>query len=184
MCRRTLTILMLGGALVAVLGAGSSWVLAHGGGPMGSPGHGMGPLGMMGHMGSAGLLRMSRMMGAMGAGSIWMLDLSDEQRTTIHKIQDELRKAHWRVMGKVMDESSKLRDLYSEEEWDQKRIGAVYGTIFDLRRQLIEARIDAHNRIVAALTKQQREQLKNIRHGHYRRPGMMGPGMHGGMMGG
>ncbi len=131
--------------------------------------------GMCGMGGGAGMMGHGMMHGGMGMiGPVWMLDLSAEQRTKIHKIQDDLRKEHWIIMGKIMDEQAKLRDLYDEDTIDQKKIGAVYDSLFALRKQMILARLDAMNKIRGVLTKEQLEQLKKLRCGGM---GMMGGGM-------
>ncbi len=151
----------------------------------GGYGMGMGP----GMMGGSGMMGMGAGMmggGMMGLHGLNMLDLSDEQRGKINAIHDKLRKQHWEVMGKMMDEHNALRDLYDAETLDGKKIGATYDRIFRLKRQMIDTGIKAHNDAVAVLTKEQREQLKQLRRGR----GMGGPGMggrgpmgQGGMMG-
>ena len=145
----------------------------------GGYGMGMGP-GMMGGQGmmgggmgmGAGMMMGGGMMGLHGLN---MLDLGDEQRGKINAIHDKLRKQHWEVMGKMMDEHNALRDLYDAETLDGKKIGATYDRIFKLKRQMIDTGIKAHNDAVAVLTKEQREQLKQLRRGR----GMGGPGMGG-----
>jgi len=152
----------------------------------GHGGDGMMGQGMMGGgMMGQGMMDddMMGMMGGMmhGSGPIGMLDLTDDQRAKINKIQDEQRKKNWDAMGKIMDEQSKLRDLYAADKRDPKIIGAVYGTIFNLKRQMIEATIDAQNRMEALLTDQQRQELKQSRRGTG--GSRMGPGgARGGMM--
>ena len=146
----------------------------------GGPGGGMGMMGgggMMGGMGMGGP-GMGMMGGGMmgGMGPVWMLDLSDEQRGKIEKIQDDARRKNWDTYGKIMDEQSKLRDLYSGETVDAKKVGAVYGGIAKLQQQVIEASVEAHNRIQAVLTKEQKEQLRQWRRGGMGGRGMMGPG--------
>ena len=113
-----------------------------------------------------------------------MLDLTPEQRTKINKIHDELRRKNWEALGKVHDEEAKLRDLYAADKRDPKAIGAVYGSIYTLKRQMIEAGIDAHNRMEALLSDAQRAQLKQMCSGMGPGArGMMGPGgMQRGMM--
>ncbi len=140
-----------------------------------SRGYGMGGSGMMGMgggmMGGHGIMGSGMgMMGGMDMSAIRMLDLTDQQRARINKIQDSLRKKNWNTMGKIMDEKAKLRDLYAADKRDPKRIGAVYGRIFDLKRRMIEAAITAKNEQEAILTKQQRKQLKQWR-GNVRRCG-------------
>jgi len=148
--------------------------------PMGMLGGGMGR-GMMGDgmmggmgMGMTGGMGMG-MMGSMHGAPFQMLDLTSEQRTKINKIHDELRRKNWEALGKIQDEEAKLRDLYAADKRDPKAIGAVYGSIYALKRQMIEAGIDAHNRMEALLSDAQRAQLKQIR-------GSMDPGARG-MMG-
>ena len=168
---------ILGIAVVALLASGV-WAQGMGGWGMGMMddsdmpmmGGGMGP-------GSCGMSGGS--MGMMGYGSFSSLDLTKDQQAKINKIQDELRRQHWAVMGKMMDEQTKLRDLYDEEKLDAKKISAVSDAIHVLRKQMIESRIDAYNRMREVLTKEQREQL-NKRSGS----GTMGQGhRHGTMMG-
>ena len=141
---------------------------------------------MMGGMGGGMMMGQGTGMmgmggGMMGTGPVWMLDLSGEQRTKINRIQDELRKEHWTIMGKIMDEQAKLRDLYEADTPDAKKIGAVYDTIFSLRKQMIMTRIEATNKVRGVLTVEQVEQLRKLRRGRW---GMMGGCMMGGMGGG
>lgn len=138
--------------------------------------HGMGYMGMMGT--GPAMMEMMDSPGMMGAmGRVEMLDLTKEQRASIHKLQDQLRRTNWDAMGKIMDESSKLRELFAADKPDAKKIGAVYGNIFDLRRQMIENKIDTQNRLDAVLTMEQREQLKQRGHGHGYGAGGGGHGM-------
>ncbi|MFQ5994748.1 MAG: Spy/CpxP family protein refolding chaperone [Acidiferrobacterales bacterium] len=201
---RKIVLALITGAFVVI---GISAAVGHGGSPGYSRGYGMGGPGMMGgHMGPGmagfgGMYDMPMMgpgMGHMGAtgslGPVWMLDLSNAQHSKIHAIRDELRKKKWKIMGEIMDESSKLSELYRADRPDPKKIGAVYAKIFDLRRQMIETTVAARNRQRDVLTDEQRAQLNQWRHG---RPGRAGPGygfgphgqpgmqpMHRGMMGG
>jgi len=169
MNRNTFAGLTVCGALISALA--SSSVLAQGGGMMG---HGMG--GGCGMMGMGGGMKGGH--GMMGMGPIWMLDLTAKQQTQIDKIHNDLRKQHWGVKRKMMDERNKLHELYGAEQRDAKKIGKVYGALFNLQRQMIETKIDAHNRMETVLTAEQREQLKQTR------GGMMGHGMGRGMRGG
>ncbi|RJQ49298.1 MAG: periplasmic heavy metal sensor [Gammaproteobacteria bacterium] len=144
------------------------------GGTLQAGGMGMGP-GMM--MGGDGMMGggMMDMMGKDGMAPFSRLNLSDEQRATLRKIEDEQRKKTWGLTGKIMDESAKLRELYGADVPDANKIGAIYDRIFDLKREIIVTGIEARNKARAALTKEQREQFKQQRRGG------MGPGM---MMGG
>jgi Spy/CpxP family protein refolding chaperone len=152
---------------------------------MGGSGMGMGPGGGMGmgmmSMGGPGM----GMMGGMGMGPgggmgpVSMLDLTDEQRNKIENIHDDVRRKNWDTYGKIMDEQSKLRDLYSGETVDAKKAGVVYGNISKLQQQVFETNIEAHNRAQAVLTKEQKEQLKQWSRGGMGGRGMMGPGGYG-----
>lgn len=133
------------------------------GGGMGGMGPGMGGMGMMGMGPGAGA----------GMHPFAMLDLTDDQRTKLGKIQDETRKRHWDLMGKVFDEQARLRDVYATERPDPKQVGQVYGNIAKLQQQMAEITTDAHNRMFDVLTKEQREQLQQWRRG------MMGLGSMG-----
>lgn len=163
-------------AVVAVLLAGAGTASADdsagpGGCPMGMGyGMGMGP-GMTG--GGMGPGMGMGMMGG-GMGPYGMLDLSADQQGKINKIHDETRRKNWATYGKIQDEQAKLRDLYLADKRDTKAISAAVAGIQALERQVLETRLDAHNRMDALLTDAQREQLRQWRSGR-------GPG---GMMGG
>jgi Spy/CpxP family protein refolding chaperone len=172
MNRKSVVSLVLGAAILLGLGVLSSVTQAHSGRPMMTDeqrqqmmdfhggGYGMGS-GMMGPGMMAPGMMGHGMMGHMGP--MWMLNLTAEQRAQIRGIHDEQRTQRWSIMGKIMDESSQLHVLYAAEKWDPKAIGAVYGKIFDLKRQMIEASISAHNRWEAVLTQEQRDQLDKWR---------------------
>jgi len=51
------------------------------------------------------------------------------------------------------------------EKRDPSAIGKQTMKMAELRRQLVEASVDAHNRMEALLTKEQKEQLRSFRHG-------------------
>ena len=158
-------------------------------GMMGGYGNGMGP-GMMGGyggygmgpgmMGGYGNGMGPGMMGGRGMWALSALNLTDDQRSKINKIFDDERKQHWTVMGKMMDEQNKLRDLYEQSEPDPKKVGAAYGAIAKLRQQMLETHVQASNEVQKLLTKEQREQLEQRRRGGWE-PGA-GPGPRG-MMG-
>ncbi len=157
-------------------------------GMMGGQGMGHGMMGGqgMGHgmMGNQGMG--PGMMGNQGMGPDMMaggLDLSSEQRKQISRIQTTLRKQNWTLQGEIIDAQGALFELYADETPDAKKIGAVYGKIFDFRRQMIEAAIEAQIRQRAVLTEEQRKQLQQGRfgqsggehgHGQGTMPGEMG----------
>lgn len=147
-------------------------------GGYGGPGQGPYGPGMMRGQGQAygygsgmmgGGMMSGGMMGGMGLGPLQALDLNEQQQTRINQIRDETRRKNWESMGKLMDEQARLRDLLAAEKRDPAAIGKQSMKLADLRRQLLEASIESHNRIEALLSKEQRDQLRS-----YRRGWMMG----------
>lgn len=131
-------------------------------------GHMMGGPGMM--MGGPGM-----MMGGFG-----MLDLTDKQIDQLNDIQTKLQKDHWQLMGKMIDEQANVRKAWSGDKPDPKKVGAAYSKLFELRRQAIEDRVAAMNKMYDTLTDEQREQLKSGRWGMWGQGGggPMGRGRH------
>lgn len=133
-----------------------------------APGYGpygnYGPGAMMGRCGMGAMMGMMGMGGMMGwgghGGPYDLLDLSEAQRGKINQIQDEVRRKHWELMGKMLDEQARLRDLYGADKRDPGAIGQQSMKLAELRRQLIEGAVDAQNRIEALLSKEQRERLR------------------------
>ncbi|PMS13635.1 periplasmic heavy metal sensor [Trinickia caryophylli] len=123
--------------------------------------YGMGPS-MMG--GGRGMMRgrgygTGMMMGAPGwAGA---LQLSDDQRAKVNRIADETRKAHWTLMGEMMDRQAKLRDLYEAPKRDDAAIDAAFKDIAAVRQKMFDTSADARKRMDAVLTDKQREQLRS-----------------------
>jgi Spy/CpxP family protein refolding chaperone len=148
---------------VAPRGGAGPWAGRPGFGMMG--GWGDGP-GMMGYGAGRGMMRGYGY--GMGPGAMmpdaWAggLDLSDEQRAKIHQIQDETRKRHWALMGSMMDQQAKLRDLYEAPQRDNAAIDSTYQAIEGMRQQMIDSSAEAHKRIEAVLTKKQLEQLRTL----------------------
>ena len=136
-------------------------------GPQGGPGY----PGMMGPQGGPGMMpgggapmmgpEMMQNRGAMALmQAIQLSDLTDEQRKELGKLAQELRKETWAQMGPMMDEESKLAELYAQDPVDEKAVGEVYARIFDLKRQTIESHIRTENRVKSILTPEQWTQLQ------------------------
>ncbi len=114
------------------------------------PGYGMGP-GMMGGYGQGA--------GMMG-DALWSLELTDAQRSQVLKIQDEVRRMNWDLLGKTLDETAKLREAYSSGKRDRAAIIGAYKTLGELRLRRIENSLAAAEKMEGVLTKEQREQLR------------------------
>lgn len=126
-----------------------------------SPGHGPGMMGGYGYGYGAGMMGGYGRGGMMGLGHLYGLNLSNEQLAKINQIQDEIRKKNWGLMGKLLDEQAQMRDLLLADKRDPAAIGKQAMKMADLRRQMLEANVDAHNRIEALLSKEQKDQLRN-----------------------
>jgi Spy/CpxP family protein refolding chaperone len=113
----------------------------------------MGP-GMMGGYGMGPGMGMG---GGWGVGPQGLSDLTPDQRSKINKIQDDTRRKHWELMGKVMEEQSRLRDLYDAPKRDADAITSSHKKISELQRKMYEESADAHKRMEAVLTKEQQE---------------------------
>lgn len=122
-----------------------------GGGMMGD-GYGMGP-GMMGGYG----MGPGMMGGGMMGGPRGLPDLTADQRAKIATIRDETRRRNWAVMGQLMDEQARLGDLYDAPKQDSDAISASYKKISELQRKMYESAADAHKRMEAVLTQEQKE---------------------------
>ena len=119
--------------------------------------YGMGP-GMMGGYGAYGTgPGMMRGYGRNGAGA---LDLSDEQREKITRVQESLSTRHWELMGKMREQQFALRELLASGRADDATIGKAYRTLDALRQQLWTSAADARKQMDAVLTQEQREQLQ------------------------
>ncbi len=146
----------MGPGMMGGYGMGPGMMGGYGMGPGMMGGYGMGP-GMMGGYGMG-----PGMMGGYGPG--WgchgardVPDLTAEQRAKIGKIHDETRRKNWELMGRLMDEQAKLRDLYDAPKQDSAAINDAYKKISELQRRIYESSADAHKRMEAVLTKEQQE---------------------------
>lgn len=142
-------------ALALALSAAVSHAHAHGACPgmMGNgQGPGMGP-GMVGNGHGPG------MMGAMS--QLGNLNLSDEQRSQITQIQDQVRKQHMDLMGRMREEATKLQNMMAAESPDPTAVGKQQMRVADIHRQMLESDIAGRNRIYALLTPEQIQQLRN-----------------------
>ncbi len=123
--------------------------MMYGPGPMMGPGMMYGPGSMMG----------PGMMYGYGPGSA--LNLNESQQKKIDEIQEDLRKKHWDLMGKMNDEYAKLGKLYSAEKRDPDAIDKQLQQIFNLRRQMMMEAVRAQNRMEEQLTDEQKQQLRS-----------------------
>ena len=121
-------------------------------------------MGMMGgdHMGMMGNMMGGGHLGMMG--QFQGLALSADPKAKMGEIQYKLRKKHWEIMGPMIDQHAELHNAYAGDRPDPAAVGAVYGEIFDLKRQMIEARLAAKNSAMDVLTEDQLTQMKKMKH--------------------
>ena len=82
-------------------------------------------------------------------------------------------------MGEVIDVKAELRKIHAEDRPDPKTAGAVYGKMFDLRRRMIEATLEANNSARDVLTEEQIAQMKQMKHKRHKMMHGQGGMMHG-----
>ena len=115
-------------------------------------GRGMGPGMMMDGMGMMGF----------GLAAIGRLDLTDSQRRQVQRIDDELRRKNWDLMGRMHDERSRMRDAMWADRRDRAAILAANQRMSELRQQMLANMLDAADQAEALLTPPQREQLRRV----------------------
>jgi len=127
-------------------------------GMMGSygPGYNMGP-GMMGGFGPDYGMG-TGMMGGYATRSD--LNLSAEQRSKIAKIQNDVRRKHWEIMGKMQDEQAQMNEQYESDQRDDAALSKSYRKMSDLRHQMFDLSLSAQKQIDTVLTKEQRDKMK------------------------
>lgn len=144
-------------------GMGHGMMSGYGGNGMGPGmmggygGYGMGP-GMMGTYGGRGMG--PGMMYGHGRDMLGGLNLTNDQREKVTKIQETLSTKHWELMGKMQQQQFALREQLASGKADDATIGKGYRNMEGLRQQMRDSGADAQKQMDAVLTKSQREQLE------------------------
>jgi Spy/CpxP family protein refolding chaperone len=126
-------------------------MMPYGMGP-GMGGYGMGP-GMMGGRGMG-----PGMMGGYVAGP--ELNLTEEQRSQITKIQSELRQKHAEVMAKMQAEMLQMRELFASNNNDEAALSTIFKKMTDLRQEMFDQLLSTQKQVNGVLTQEQRDLLK------------------------
>lgn len=117
----------------------------------------------MGHvMGGPGMGHMGRGLGMADPNWASALGLTQEQQASLGKIRDETRKLHWTIMSELMNQQTRLRNLYLAPMLDNEAISAVNSEINNLRQRMIDSAAEAHKNMRAVLTEEQVETLQNF----------------------
>jgi Spy/CpxP family protein refolding chaperone len=156
--KRTLMTLAWG-----MLLAGSVTAQPYGMGPGmmdGSGGYGMGS-NMMGRYGSDGYgMGPNMMWGGYGGNTLAKLKLSGEQRKQIARIEEEVRTAHWQLMGKMHQEGYHMHGSFGPGLLDEAAARKSFLSMQATQKEMFELSLGARKRIDAVLTPDQREQLR------------------------
>ena len=159
MKRTTVRKILAAAAFAGAAALGTS-ALAQSYGPGYGMGYGMG-YGGYGHgygMGSAMMWGYGR---GYGGGHGFALDLTDEQRAKIDKIQQDTAGKQWDLMAKLQDEQVRLNQLYYSDKRDSAAVSKSFQTISGLRQQMFDNSLAARKQMDGVLTKEQREQLRS-----------------------
>ena len=89
------------------------------------------------------------------------LNLSAEQRSKITKIQNDVRRKHWEIMGKMQDEQALMNEQYYSDQRDDAALSKSYRKMSELRQQMFDLSLSAQKQIDAVLTKEQRDKMKH-----------------------
>ena len=170
--RKTLSAaVLIGGTIVGagVLADPPQDAYGHGYGMDGSMmgGYGMGGDGLMGGYGMGarhdgrprGYGMGSGMMGGYGLRAD--LHLTAEQRSKIAEIQDDVRRKHWDLMGKMQDERSQMSKQFDAEPRDDAALSKSYRKMSELRQQMFDLSLAAQKQMDTVLTAEQREKMKH-----------------------
>jgi Spy/CpxP family protein refolding chaperone len=137
-------------------------------GPGYGPGQGYGP-GMMGSYGGGPGWGYGPRGGGPGfgpgpgaGGALAMLNLTDEQREKVLKIQEENRRKNWDLMGQVRTEQFRLRQMSYGDKLDAAAITDQQKKVDELRRQMLKSRIESRNQVAAVLTPEQKQQFRQF----------------------
>ena len=146
-------------ALVAsVVLSGAAVAQPYGGGAGMMGGYGMGP-GMMGGYGG-GYGMGPGMMGGYGIEAYAGLKLSTEQRKKITAIQQETSKAMWQQMGTMHEQGYHMQGMFGPGALDEAAARKAFQTMQESQKTMFAMQLEAHKKIDAVLTKEQRDQLR------------------------
>ncbi len=130
------------------------------GGGYGGGGYGMGS-GMMGGYGGGNGYGMGpgMMGGGFGDQGFAGLKLAPEQRKKIGEIQQTTSKAMWQLMGTMHEQGYHMHGMFGPGQGDEAQARKSFQTMAETQKAMFEMQLDAHKKIDAVLTKEQREQL-------------------------
>ncbi|HET9339792.1 MAG TPA: Spy/CpxP family protein refolding chaperone, partial [Casimicrobiaceae bacterium] len=93
-------------------------------------------------------------------GGFAALDLTEEQRSKLAALREQVRSKSWDTMGRLHGEQYKLRELLRGETVDPSAVADQQQKVDELRRQILKSRVEARNAMVAVLTPEQKQRLR------------------------
>lgn len=95
------------------------------------------------------------------------LKLTDEQRNQMRDIIHKARMENWKTRGDIMDAQFRMRALYRTDQPDPRKVGEVFTQISNFKREMLETRLRARNKIWNLLTSEQQKQVHDWKHHHW-----------------
>ncbi len=90
------------------------------------------------------------------------LGLTEDQQAKINTIQNQTRKSNWTLMGEIQDQQAKIADLSEAPTPDSAAIEEAQRGIFKLQQQMYQNSAEAHKKMDAVLTKEQKEKFRSF----------------------
>jgi Spy/CpxP family protein refolding chaperone len=100
------------------------------------------------------------MMGGNGNATYAGLKLSAEQQKKITMIQQEMSKAMWQQMGTMHEQGYHMQGMFGPGAFDEAAARKAFQTMQETQKAMFDMRLEAHEKIDAVLTKEQRDQLR------------------------
>jgi Spy/CpxP family protein refolding chaperone len=99
------------------------------------------------------------------------LGLSEDQRAKVRQIMEDTRRKNWDALGQIQTERFKLREMVRGDKVDPSAAVEQKRKVDDLKRQVMKARLEARNQVLALLTPEQREKARSLHNRHGARRG-------------
>ena len=146
------SVVLSASAVAQPYGGGHGMMGGHGGG------YGMGPGMMGGYGGGSGMG--PGMMGGYGKEALAGLKLSAEQQKQITAIQQETARSMWQLMGTMHEQGYHMHGMFGPGAFDEAAARKAFQAMQDARQAMFDLQLEAHKKIDAVLTKEQRDQLR------------------------
>ncbi len=144
----------MGPGMMGGYGMGPGPMGGYGMGPGPMAGYGMGPGPMAGYGVGPGMMRGYGMgPGMIAYGMAPELNLTDEQRSQIAKVQEALRQKQTELMGKMQEIMVKMRELFAADSRDDAALSDLYRKMSDVRQEMFNQLLSARKQVDAVFSK-------------------------------